>query len=79
MIFIIGEVEEEVEIVDELVFIFSCIYLVDSGFVFNFLYFFLLRFERGVDVFFFFDFSVRKRDVEFFFEVKMYFKMSLFY
>jgi hypothetical protein len=68
-----GEVEEEVETADELALTSRRIYLVDSGLVFNSPYPPLLRPERKVDVFLSFDFSVRKRDVEFPFEVKTYF------
>lgn len=63
-----GEAEEEVETADESALTSSRIYLVDSGLVFNSPYPPLLRPERGVDVFLSFDFSVRKRDVEFPFE-----------
>ena len=70
----VGEVEEEVETADESALTSRRIYLVDSGLVFNSPYPPLLRPERDVNVFLSFDFSVRKRDVEFPFEVKMYFK-----
>lgn len=79
MIFITGEAEEEVETADESALTSSRIFLVDSGLVFNSPYPPLLRPERGVDVFLSFDFSVRKRDVEFPFEVKTYFKTSSFH
>ena len=71
---IVGEVEEEVETADELALTSRRIYLVDSGLVFNSPFPPLLRPERKVDVFLSFDFSVRKRDVEFPFEVSTNFK-----
>ena len=70
----VGEDEEEAETADESAFTSHRIYLVDSGLVFNSPYPPLLRPERKVDVFLSFDFSVRKRDVEFPFEVSTYFK-----
>ena len=73
-VYITGEVEEEVETADESALTSRGIYLVDSGLVLNSPYPPLLRPERGVDVFLSFGFSVRKRDVEFPFEVKTYFK-----
>ena len=72
-----GEVEEEVETADESALTSRRIYLVDSGLVFNSPYPPLLRPERDIDVFLSFDFSVRKRDIEFPFEVKTYFKTRL--
>lgn len=74
LLYMIGEVEEEVETADESALTSRRIYLVDSGLVFNSPYPPLLRPERDVDVFLSFDFSVRKRDAEFPFEVKTYFK-----
>lgn len=53
---------------DELAFNSRHIYLVDSGLVFNSPFPPLLRPERKVDVFISFDFSIRKREVEFPFE-----------
>lgn len=72
--YIAGKVDEEVQTADESALTSRRIYLVDNGLVFNSPYPPLLRPERDVDVFLSFDFSVRKRDVEFCFEVKMYFK-----
>jgi len=72
--YIAGKVDEEVQTADESALTSRRIYLVDSGLVFNSPYPPLLRPERDVHVFLSFDFSVRKRDVEFPFEVKMYFK-----
>ena len=63
------EAEDETDAADELALTSSHIYLVDSGLVFNSPYPPLLRPERNVDVFVSFDFSARKRDVEFPFEV----------
>ena len=54
---------------DELALNSRHIYLVDGGLVFNSPFPPLLRPQRKVDVFISFDFSVRKRDVEFPFEV----------
>lgn len=54
---------------DELALNSRHIYLVDSGLVFNSPFPPLLRPQRKVDVFISFDFSIRKRDVEFPFEV----------
>ena len=76
-IYFVGEVEEDEQTADELALTSSRIYLVDSGLVFNSPYPPLLRPERDVDVFLSFDFSVRKRDVEFPFKVKRYFKTRL--
>lgn len=73
LFYLAGEVEEEVETADELALTSRRIYLVDSGLVFNSPYPPLLRPERKVDVFLSFDFSVRKRDVEFPFKVNTYF------
>ena len=72
----VGEDEEEAETADESALTSRRIYLVDSGLVFNSPYPPLLRPERKVDVFLSFDFSVRKRDVEFPFEVSTYFKKN---
>ena len=72
--YIVGEDEEEAETADESALTSRRIYLVDSGLVFNSPYPPLLRPERKVDVFLSFDFSVRKKDVEFPFEVSTYFK-----
>ncbi|XP_078351051.1 cytosolic phospholipase A2-like [Oculina patagonica] len=66
--FLSGEAEDETDAADELALTSSHIYLVDSGLVFNSPYPPLLRPERKVDVFISFDFSARKRDVEFPFE-----------
>lgn len=67
--YIAGKVDEEVQTADESALTSRRIYLVDSGLVFNSPYPPLLRPERDVDVFLSFDFSVRKRDVEFPFQV----------
>ena len=61
--------DDVAEAADELALTSNHIYLVDSGLVFNSPFPPLLRPERKVDVFISFDFSVRKRDVEFPFEV----------
>lgn len=66
-----GDDDEDVtaDAADELALNSRHIYLVDSGLVFNSPFPPLLRPQRKVDVFISFDFSIRKRDVEFPFEV----------
>lgn len=66
-----GDDDEDVTVdaADELALNSRHIYLVDSGLVFNSPFPPLLRPQRKVDVFISFDFSIRKRDVEFPFEV----------
>lgn len=66
-----GDDDEDVtaDAADELALNSRHIYLVDSGLVFNSPFPPLLRPQRKVDVFVSFDFSIRKRDVEFPFEV----------
>lgn len=66
-----GDDDEDVtaDAADELALDSRHIYLVDSGLVFNSPFPPLLRPQRKVDVFISFDFSIRKRDVEFPFEV----------
>ena len=66
-----GDDDEDVtaDAADELALNSRHIYLVDSGLVFNSPFPPLLRPQRKVDVFISFDFSMRKRDVEFPFEV----------
>ena len=66
-----GDDDEDVtaDAADELALNSRHMYLVDSGLVFNSPFPPLLRPQRKVDVFISFDFSIRKRDVEFPFEV----------
>lgn len=66
-----GDDDEDVtaDAADELALNSRHIYLVDSGLVFNSPFPPLLRPQRKLDVFISFDFSIRKRDVEFPFEV----------
>ena len=66
-----GDDDEDVtaDAADELALNSRHIYLVDSGLVFNSPFPPLLRPQCKVDVFISFDFSIRKRDVEFPFEV----------
>lgn len=66
-----GDDDEDVtaDAADELTLNSRHIYLVNSGLVFNSPFPPLLRPQRKVDVFISFDFSIRKRDVEFPFEV----------
>lgn len=63
------EIEDVAETADQLALSAAHIYLVDSGLVFNSPFPPLLRLERDVDIFLSFDFSIRKRDLEFPFKV----------